>query len=82
MRGARVERLEANDFSEFVRITCGFDFVAESAVFRGQAIQGNLIPSVARKDSAVDIAEQEKQVIKQLPLMGSINAAARPTKRT
>lgn len=66
-----MNQLEANDFSEFVHITYGFDLAAELTVFRGQAFQGNLIPSVARKDHTVDTAEQEKQVIKQLTLMGA-----------
>lgn len=71
MREPRVDQLEANDFSEFVRITYGFDLVAKLTVFRGQAFQGNLIPSVARKDKTIDTAEQEKKVIEQLTLLGA-----------
>lgn len=71
MRGQRLNQLEATDFADFVRITYGFDLVAELTVFRGQAFQGNLIPSVARKDKTIDTVEQEKRVIKQLALMGA-----------
>lgn len=66
-----MNQLDANDFAEFVRITYGFDLIAELTVFRGQAYQGNLIPSVARKDKTIDTADEEKKVLKQLTLMGA-----------
>ena len=66
-----MHQFEANNFAEFVHTTHGFDLVAKLTIFRGQAFQGNLIPSVARKDKTKDTTEQEKEVIKQLILMGA-----------
>lgn len=66
-----MEKVVANSLSEFVERTEVFDLLANLVVFRGQPIQGNLIPSIARPDPKQDTSNQEKQVIEQLQLLGA-----------
>lgn len=58
-------------FAEFIKITDAFDLCAELVIFRGQPVQGNLVPSIARKNLTIDTTKQEKEVIQQLRLMGA-----------
>jgi len=66
-----MKKVEASSLAEFVERTEVFDLVANLVVFRGQAIRGNLIPSIARPNPKQDTSEQEKQVIEQLQLLGA-----------
>jgi hypothetical protein len=59
------------DFSDFIRHTEVFDLIWEVNIFRGQAVRGNLVPSVARTNPRVDTTEKEKRQLIQLRLMGS-----------
>jgi hypothetical protein len=66
-----MDKVEASSLAEFVERTEVFDLIANLVVFRGQAIRGNLIPSIARPNPKQDTSEQEKQVIEQLQLLGA-----------
>lgn len=66
-----MHKIDASSLAEFVERTEAFDLVANLVVFRGQAIQGNLIPSIARADPKQNTSELEKQVIEQLQLLGA-----------
>lgn len=59
------------DFPDFIQFTDTFDLVADLVLFRGQAKQGNLIPSIARRDPTIDTTESERTVLNQLQLLGA-----------
>jgi len=59
------------DFGDFIRHTEVFDLIYDLTVFRGQPVKGNLVPSIARKNPAVDTTTQEKELLHQLRLMGA-----------
>lgn len=61
----------ANSFAEFVRYTDNLDLFSDFYIFRGQAKQGGLVPSIARKNPATDTTATEKQVLEQLALLGA-----------
>lgn len=60
-----------NSFREFIKFTDMFDLLSDLVVFRGQAINGNLIPSIARKDPQRNTTKEEQTVIHQLQLLGA-----------
>lgn len=66
-----VHTVIVKSFAEFVKHTEVCDLIADLILFRGQAVKGNLIPSVARKDRTTDTTAQEKKVLEQLRLMGA-----------
>jgi hypothetical protein len=58
-------------FSSFIDITDTLDPVNELTIFRGQPVNGKLIPNVARRDPRFDTTKQEKTLLQQLQLMGA-----------
>jgi len=66
-----MDQIQVNSLSEFINITDNLDLIFELVIFRGQAVQGNLVPSIARKNIATDTTELEKKVLEQLSLMGA-----------
>lgn len=65
--------MEISSFTDFVKETEDFDILAISSLvlFRGQPIQGNLLPSIARTAPNKLINQVEKDLLKQLRLMGT-----------
>ena len=63
--------VEVQSVAEFVKETEVYGLFADLVIFRGQAFEGNLIPSVARKDRATDTTAEEKRVLEQLKLLGA-----------
>lgn len=59
------------DLAEFIKHTEGFDLLYDLTVFRGQAVEGNLLPGVARADPSVNNTSKEKMVLEQLRLLGA-----------
>jgi hypothetical protein len=59
------------DFGDFIRHTEVFDLIYKLTVFRGQLEKGNLVPSIARKNPTVDTTKLEKDLLRQLQLMGA-----------
>lgn len=70
-KDAVVREVSIKDFGDFIRHTEVFEFFCELTVFRGQPVKGNLVPSIARKNLAVDTTTQEKELLHQLRLMGA-----------
>jgi hypothetical protein len=70
-KGVVVLKETVTDFSDFVRYTEALDLIWEVNIFRGQAVEGNLVPSIARMDPTADTTEQEKSQLTQLRLMGA-----------
>jgi hypothetical protein len=66
-----MEKINATSFVDFVTATSAFDLTANLVLFRGQPIKGNLIPAIARNDPEYDSTEKEREVLKQLTLMGA-----------
>jgi hypothetical protein len=71
LKGHPVNEVEVKSLAEFFKRTDSYNLFAELVLFRGQSREGNLIPSVARKDPTVDTTEREKDVLEQLKLMGA-----------
>lgn len=70
-KDAAVREESIKDFGDFIRHTEVFDLIHDLTVFRGQPVKGKLVPSIARKNPAVDTTEQEKKLLQQLRLMGA-----------
>lgn len=66
-----LRQVSVDSFASFVKQVEIFDVIAELVLFRGQPVQGSLLPSIARKDRTVDTTEHERSVLKQLRLMGA-----------
>ena len=49
----------------------GFVGLSRIVVFRGQPIQGNLLPRIARSNPQIDMITKEREVLKQLRLQGA-----------
>ncbi len=58
-------------FVDFVKHSEFFDLLVEHTVFRGQPVQGNLLPSIARADPSVDTTSREEQTLEQLRMLGA-----------
>ena len=70
--------VEIKTFVDFVKHSDFFDLVAEHIIFRGQPIQGNLLPGVARHDPVIDTTAQEKKSLEELKLLGASLLALQP----
>jgi len=64
-------RVKVESFVEFVKRTDELSQTSQLTLFRGQALQGGLLPGIARKDSKRDTTEEEKHVLDQLQLQGA-----------
>jgi hypothetical protein len=70
-KDAAVREESIKNFGDFICHTEVFDLICTLTVFRGQPEKGNLAPSIARKNPAVDTTAQEKKLLHQLRLMGA-----------
>ncbi|WP_273022834.1 FRG domain-containing protein [Rheinheimera sp.] len=66
-----MRKVTVKNFVSFIQETDFFDLYCDSIVFRGQPVEGGLLPSIARKDPSIDTTELEKKVINQLKLQGA-----------
>lgn len=66
-----MRKVTINSFTDFIGHTDLFDLVVNLVVFRGQAVEGNLLPSIARKDPTRNPIERERLMARQLKLLGS-----------
>lgn len=66
MRNFKVET-----FVSFITQTDFFDLLADTVVFRGQPVQGNLLPCIARECPTTDNTESERRTLEQLRLHGA-----------
>jgi hypothetical protein len=58
-------------FAEFIRHTEAFDLVAHHLVFRGQPVQGNLLPGVARSNPSRNTTDVERTSLQEIRLLGA-----------
>ncbi|MFM0204678.1 FRG domain-containing protein [Paraburkholderia fungorum] len=66
-----MRKIVAESFSAFINETEVFDLVADLVLFRGQAIEGGLLPGIARTNPKADTTAKEKLALAQLGLMGA-----------
>lgn len=59
------------NFSEFITFVESQNGTNDLLLFRGQASQGNLLPSVARDTPEIDSTTNEKEALKELRRMGN-----------
>lgn len=60
-----------NTFNDFITWTLGNQSKSRLMLFRGQPVQGNLLPSIARQNSKYDSTQLERTMLDQFRLMGA-----------
>lgn len=66
-----MQKTNITSFVEFIKHTDILDFFADTVLFRGQPVQGNLLPSIARLDPKLNTTVKERSVLQQLRLQGA-----------
>jgi hypothetical protein len=66
-----VQLENTHSFSEYIEKIESLNGSAELMLYRGQAVKGNLLPSIARDTPAINSTEEEKRILKKLRRMGS-----------
>jgi FRG domain len=66
-----MRQITIDSFIDFIGHTEIFDLLVNLVVFRGQAIEGNLLPSIARSDPTKNPFAREKMINQQLKLLGA-----------
>lgn len=66
-----MRKVEVDSFVSFIKEVGVFDLIVDLVVFRGQPVQGGLLPSIARKNPREDTTSEEKKVLAQLRLQGA-----------
>lgn len=64
-------KITIKSFIDFIGHTDVFDLVVNLMVFRGQAIEGNLLPSIARSNPTKNPLARERMMNRQLKLLGA-----------
>ena len=62
---------QINSFSEFVDKIEVLSLLGEFSLFRGQDRKGNLLPSIARENPAIDTKSTELKMLEQLSLLAA-----------
>lgn len=65
-----MKKIKVENFQQFIQRSEESSPTGELVLFRGQAFQGGLLPSIARLNCYNDTTQDEKHVIEQLRLMG------------
>lgn len=65
-----MRKVEIKGMSDFVEKLGAYDLLSYHAIFRGQDVEGNLLPSVARKDSRIDTTALEIELLAQFSRIG------------
>jgi len=66
-----MRRETVESFADFVRHTEIFDLLVNFVVFRGQPVEGQLIPSIGRPDPTINPLKREQAMLKQIRLLGA-----------
>lgn len=69
MQGLRSTKVKS--FVDFVQNSDFMDLLAGECIFRGQSVQGNLLPGIARKNPKVDTTAIEKKMLSELSRLGA-----------
>ncbi len=65
-----MNQIKIDSLPKFVSHTDNLDIWTDLMLYRGQPVQGNLLPSIARRDRKRDTGAKEKKIIRQLQLLG------------
>jgi hypothetical protein len=65
-----LKSFQAKTITDFLQIAQSREHRGQLALYRGQDMQGNLLPGVARKDPTIDTTERERETLRQFKLMG------------
>lgn len=74
-----MNQIKIDSLPKFVRSTDNFDIFSDLVLYRGQPVQGNLLPSIARKNPKRDTGQKEKTILQQLRLLGDAMLNSRNT---
>ena len=66
-----MKKIKLNSFTSFINRIEKLSKSEGLVIFRGQAFEGGLLPSIARKDKKLNTTEVEEDVVNQLRLMGA-----------
>lgn len=66
-----MRRTTVKSFTDFVGHADAFDVIANLVLFRGQAVEGNLLPSIARANPSDNPLAREQEIFRQLKLLGA-----------
>lgn len=64
-------KIEISNFASFVTEADKFDTLGNVNLFRGQAVKGNLLPTIARRNPKTNTESCERNAIEQLRLQGA-----------
>lgn len=62
---------EITSLVDFIRETDSLGPFSDLVLFRGQALRGNLLPGIARKNPKLDTTTKERAILEQLALQGA-----------
>ena len=66
-----MESTTVSSFSDYICVVEELDESSELILFRGQAVQGNLLPNVCRDNPNINTTKAEKKTLNELRRMGS-----------
>ena len=66
-----MENTEVKDLIAFIQETEAIDLIYRFAIFRGQPVRGKLLPGVARIDQRNNTTSEEREVLRQVRLLGA-----------
>jgi hypothetical protein len=66
-----MRKVHVSSFVQFITESDLLELISGLVLFRGQPVEGNLIPSIARKDPTENTTTREKMLLDQLRLMGA-----------
>ncbi|HVY21852.1 MAG TPA: FRG domain-containing protein [Steroidobacteraceae bacterium] len=66
-----MRKVKINSFVEFINHSNFFDILTEQVIFRGQPIQGDLVPGVGRTLSDLDSTYHEREALNRLKKLGA-----------
>lgn len=66
-----MHRVLIDSITTFIKTAEDLDVFADQNLFRGQSVEGNLLPTIARADPKLDTSDFEKILLQQLRLQGA-----------
>jgi hypothetical protein len=66
-----MESNKIESFVEFVNRSDNMDLFAETVIYRGQSVRGNLLPGIARENPEFDTTEEEKRSLLEMKYLGA-----------
>lgn len=67
-----------HSFVDFVKQIDVLDLLVHQVIFRGQSVQGNLLPGIARASPATDTTASERKTLEDLKVYGASHLPSHP----